>query len=746
MKKAYIFILASLIFSSGMMAQTQKDSLNNIKLEEVIVSAIRANKTTPVAFTDIQKQHIQKSNFGKDVPYIMALTPSVTTTSDAGTGIGYTAFRVRGTDVNRINVTINGIPYNDSESHGAFFVDLPDFTSSLTSIQIQRGVGTSTNGAAAFGASVNMKTENSSSLPYAKIGATYGSFNTLKNTIQAGTGLINGHFAFDGRYSTVNSDGFIDRASVDMQSYMLSATYTAENTLLKLLTFGGKEKSYLAWNGVDLDLVAKDPIHYTRHYNELGRYTDDEGKTQFYPNQIDNYTQTHYQLLLTQVFSPSLTLNGALHYTKGYGYYEDYKVDRKYVDYLLTPVQVKGVAQKKTDLIRRKWLDNDFYGGVVSLKYTQNNIDFVVGGGANQYDGTHFGKILWVRKPSSDFVPGQEWYRSTALKTDYNAYAKLNIEVMNNLFLYGDLQYRHINYTLKGKNDKFNEKLGEMDNLDQTHSFNFFNPKAGITYNFDAQNTAYASFAVGNREPNRNNYTDAGPSEKPTSERLYDTELGYRFQSPNVSLGANLYYMKYKNQLILTGKISEIGEALTTNIPDSYRTGIELTSAIQLHPMLRWDANMTLSQNKINNFVEQDVEAYNANWNWIELRSNNLGKTDIAYSPNLIANSILTFLYHKFEIALQSSYVSRQYIDNTSNKERSINPYFVNNLRLGYTVKLPHTQSVDFGLLINNLFNVDYETNGYVWYSYYLGGNRVNEKRYFPQAGTHALANITVTF
>ncbi|MDD3788269.1 MAG: TonB-dependent receptor [Petrimonas sp.] len=745
MKKVFTTLAGFLALNSLVAQQSQPDSLKNIQLEEVVVSATRATANTPVAFSNIKKEAIEKQNFGQDIPYIMALTPSVTTTSDAGTGIGYTGFRIRGTDITRINVTINGIPYNDSESQGSFFVDLPDFTSSLSSMQIQRGVGTSTNGGAAFGASVNMKTDNASMNPYANIGSSFGSFNTWKNTVEIGTGIMQNRFAVDGRFSTVKSDGFIDRAWVNMYSYMLSASYITNKTLLKFITFGGNEKSYQAWNGVDLDLVASEPEKYTRHYNELGKYTDDNGQTKFYDNQIDNYTQTHYQLLLTQVFSPSLTLNGALHYTKGEGYYEEYKTGRKYVEYLLTPPVVNGEALEKTDLIRRKWLDNDFYGMTFALNKKKEKYELTLGGGANKYDGNHFGRILWVRYPNQ-FTPGKDWYRSTSDKSDMNIYLKATAQLTPHLVAFGDVQYRYINYQLQGKDDKFDSDKNEMRDLTQEHNFSFFNPKAGLTYNMNANNSLYASFAVANREPNRTNYTDAGPNEKPTSERLYDTEAGYRYQSPNFSFGANFYYMKYKNQLILTGKISEIGELLTTNIPDSYRTGIELTSAIQLHRMLRWDANATFSRNKINDFTEQGVDVYDADWNWIESRDNALGQTDIAYSPNIIANSILTFTYRTFEAALQSSYVSRQYIDNTSSKERSIDPYFVNNLRLGYSFRVPHVKSVNLGILVNNLFNVDYETNGYVWYSYYLDGKRMNEKRYFPQAGTNVLANVTIRF
>ena len=519
MKKVFTTLAGFLALNSLVAQQSQPDSLKNIQLEEVVVSATRATANTPVAFSNIKKEAIEKQNFGQDIPYIMALTPSVTTTSDAGTGIGYTGFRIRGTDITRINVTINGIPYNDSESQGSFFVDLPDFTSSLSSMQIQRGVGTSTNGGAAFGASVNMKTDNASMNPYANIGSSFGSFNTWKNTVEIGTGIMQNRFAVDGRFSTVKSDGFIDRAWVNMYSYLLPASYITNKTLLKYITFDGNEKSYQAWNGVDLDLVASEPEKYTRHYNELGKYTDDNGQTKFYDNQIDNYTQTHYQLLLTQVFSPSLTLNGALHYTKGEGYYEEYKTGRKYVEYLLTPPVVNGEALEKTDLISRKWLDNDFYGMTFALNKKKEKYELTLGGGANKYDGNHFGRILWVRYPNQ-FTPGKDWYRSTSDKSDMNIYLKATAQLTPHLVAFGDVQYRYINYQLQGKDDKFDSDKNEMRDLTQEHNFSFFNPKAGLTYNMNANNSLYASFAVANREPNRTNYTDAGPNEKPTSERL----------------------------------------------------------------------------------------------------------------------------------------------------------------------------------------------------------------------------------
>ena len=748
MKKVFMVftgLLTALGFQLMAQQHVQTDSLKQIQLEEVIVSATRAGSNTPVTHSNISQSAISERNSGQDIPYILSLEPSVIVTSDAGTGIGYTGFRVRGTDANRINITINGIPLNDSESHGAFFVNMPDLASSLSSIQIQRGVGTSTNGAAAFGASVNMQTENVSRTPYAEISSSYGSFNTNRNTLKAGTGLIGDRFAIDGRYSTIVSDGYIDRASVDMRSYYLSGAYIGGNTVLKIITFGGKEKTYQAWNGVDLDLVRLNPLHYSRSYNELGRYLDDDGNVQFYDNQTDNYTQTHYQLHAMHQFSPSLYVNAALHYTEGKGYYEEYRTDRDYAEYLLTPAVENGVERETTDLIRQKWLDNDFYGGTFALNYTQNRFGLIFGGGANRYDGEHFGNVLWVRHPNN-FDPDKDWYRSTSEKTDANIYLKLNVELVRNLLVYADAQYRHIKYDMQGRDDKYDETANAMRDITQKHTFSFFNPKIGTTYRLDNHNHLYASFSVANREPNRNNYTDAGPDEQPTSERLYNTEFGYRYQSPGVSFGANFYYMKYDNQLIPTGKISETVEMLTSNIPDSYRTGIELTGAVQISRLLRWDGNITFSQNKIKNFVEQGIDVYDADWNWIESRSNELGTTNIAYSPDIVANSILSFSYHGFETALHSNYVSRQYLDNTSSKERSIDAYFVNNLRASYSFKVPHVESVELGIWVNNLFNVEYETNGYNWYSYYLDGKRVNEKRYFPQAGTNALASITIKF
>lgn len=711
----------------------------SFEIGEVTVTSIRATDRSAVTYTDVKKQEITTRNLGQDIPYLLSLTPSFISTSDAGTGIGYTGFRIRGTDANRTNITVNGVPLNDAESHGTFFVNMPDFASSLSSVQIQRGAGTSTNGAAAFGASINMQTEGLNSNPYAEISSTYGSFNTNKNMLKAGTGLMQNKFAVDARLSNVTSDGYIDRAWVNMQSYYFSAGYFGEKSTLRFITFGGQEKTYQAWNGVDSEIMKTN-----RTYNELGKFTDNEGKTQYYDKQTDNYNQTHYQLHWLQEITPKLNLNSTAHYTRGIGYYEDYKTARKYEEYGLTPDTLAGKALKRTDLVRQKWLDNHFYGLTYALNYTSDSYNLIFGGAANRYYGDHFGKVIWIRNANNHDL-SREWYRNNGLKDDANFYTKLNWQTLKNVFISADIQLRYIGYKMEGTDDKYDADAKAMRKIDLEQNFLFLNPKFGVTWRPYKNNDLYASYSIANREPNRNNYTERGPNEPlPTHETLYDIELGYRFNSSKFKADINLYHMYYRNQLILTGKISEIGELLTTNIPDSYRTGIEISASAKITNGLTWSANAALSQNKILNFTEQDVDVYDADWNWTGTKNNLLGTTDIAYSPSVVANNIFTFHYEKFEAGFSSSYVSRQYFDNTSSKERSIDPYFVNNLSLKYTVNASPFRGIDIQLLVNNIFNEQYESNAYTWYSYYLDGKRINESRFFPQAGINIFASITV--
>jgi iron complex outermembrane receptor protein len=740
MRKMF-FLSAFMLFFCVLVAQKSsiKDSLH-VVLQEVTVSSIRASDKSAVSFTNVSSKEISKTNLGQDVPYLLSLTPNFITTSDAGTGIGYTGYRVRGTDANRVNVTVNGIPLNDSESHGVFFVNMPDFASSLSSVQIQRGVGTSTNGAAAFGASINMQTEGLNIKPYAELSSTFGSFNTNKNNVKAGTGLLNNQWAFDARLSNITSDGYIDRAFVDMSSYYLSAAYFGDKTTLRLLNFGGKERTYQAWNGVYSGNLVNN-----RTYNELGAYVDNTGVDQFYDNQTDNYQQTHYQLHLNQILSSSLFLNASAHYTRGKGYYEEYKKKQVFDEYSLIPDTLNGQARSTTDLIRRKWLDNHFGGVVFALNYQNDGLSTTFGGGLNRYAGAHYGKVIWVRNAQNP-NPEHEYYRSNSIKDDGNIYLKTSYDLFKSLNLSADLQYRFVRHRMEGQNDKFDWDTNKMRPLDIDKSFHFFNPKLGVTYKIDKTQDVYASWSVANREPNRNNFTESGVNDQPVAETLFDTELGYRFQDKDYSVGINAYYMKYKNQLVLTGKISEIGELLTSNVEDSYRAGIEIVAGGRLSDHFRWDGNISISTNKILNYHSY-VSVYDPDYDVVGTVDSVYTSTNIGYSPNVVTNSVFTYTRGNFEASIMSQFVGKQYLDNTSTEEKSVNSYIVNNLSLKYSLPLKKMKSVDFQILVNNLFNETYETGGYAWTEMYPGdANQYHYKYLYPQAGIHLLGSVTFKF
>ncbi|MDR1527644.1 MAG: TonB-dependent receptor [Dysgonamonadaceae bacterium] len=746
MKKVFLFLAAAMgPFFSLSAQENNSDSLKIVRLQEVEVVSFRAGDATPVAYSNMNKQQIEAYNAGQDIPFLMTLTPSVVATSDAGTGIGYTGFRVRGTDANRINVTVNGVPLNDSESQGVFWVNMPDFASSLQDLQVQRGVGTSTNGAGAFGASINMKTEKISQQAYSEWNAGYGSFHTAKATLKVGSGVLGKHFAFDTRLSSITSDGFIDRAAVNLKSYWAQGAYFAGNTFIKLLTFGGSEKTYHAWDGVPQEELDNG----NRTCNPSGYMGDDEkGNPLYYKDQTDNYSQTHYQLSLLQQLHPDIYLNLALHYTRGDGYYEEYKTERKLQEYGLQAfVDENGHSITKNDLVRQKHLANDFYGGIFSLDYQKDQWNVSLGGGANAYNGNHFGLVKWTKNYASDlsFAPNHEYYRSTGEKTDANLYWKAQYQLSAKLNFYGDLQFRFIDYTIQGENDTWDKINNAMQPLNVNEQFRFFNPKAGAFYQIDAQNHLYASLAVAHREPNRNNYTDANFNEVPKPERLLDYELGYQFRNRRFAAGLNLYYMRYKDQLVLTGRVNDIGEPLTSNVPDSYRTGMEWTAAAQIASWLDWSGNVTWSENKILRFTE-----YVEDWETGNFEAEYLGTTPIAYAPNIIAGSLLTAHYRDFSIGLHSHYVSKQYMDNSGSESRKIDAYFVNNLRGTYTFHPQGLKSLELACSVNNLFNEKQESNGYVWYTWYEGSDanrkRGNDLRYFPQAGTHVLVHLTAKF
>jgi iron complex outermembrane recepter protein len=703
--------------------------------EEIIVSALRAGSKTPLTYTNLSKSELQRGNLGQDIPYLLSMTPSLVASSDAGAGIGYTSFRIRGTDMTRINVTINGIPVNDSESHGVWWVNMPDFASSVENVQIQRGVGSSTNGAAAFGATVNLQTSSLKKDPYAEINSAAGSFNTLKNTVNIGTGLVDGRFSFDGRLSKIQSDGYIDRASSDLKSFFLSGSYYSHNTILTVKAFSGKEITYQAWDGVPSSL-----LETNRTYNGIGRYTDINGQEQFYDNETDNYQQNHFQFLFSREFRREVFLNAALHYTRGYGYYEQYKENQRFSSYGLSNPVIGGVSIARTNLIRRKILDNHFFGATWSLNFKPNRLDIFLGGALNRYMGDHYGHIIWAQY-AAEIPKNYQWYLNRGDKTDINSFVKLNLQFTNRLNVFADVQYRYVNYKMAGFHD-------DLTDISQKHSFGFFNPKLGLNYLLSGTQDVYLSYSQGNREPSRSDFRDAKPGMSPKPEKLHNVELGYRFRSPAFSFSPNLYYMAYKDQLVLTGEINDVGAPMTTNVPESYRMGIELAGAAILNHWLKMDFHAALSRNKIKDFTE-----YVDNWDYdpgdpaqpLQFE-NYLGETDLAFSPMLVAGGTVTLTpFKQAEIAVGGKYVGKQYIDNTSNNQRLLNPYFVNDLRLNYAFRPGSIKEARISLMVNNLFNVKYETNAWI-YRYYFGGEESFMDGYFPQAGIHFLAGLSILF
>lgn len=718
----------------------EQDSIAaNRSLERVDILANRATRKSGTAFTNIGKEELQKENLGKDIPYLLSLTPSAITTSDAGTGIGYTTLRVRGTDATRINVTINGIPLNDSESHCLYWVNVPDLASSLKDVQVQRGAGTSTNGAGAFGASVNMMTDNASFTPSASFQGTYGSFNTHKETFRAATGLIGEHWTFDARLSNIGSDGYIDRATARMQSFFTQGAFYSGATSVKLLVFGGKEKTYHAWNYASKEEMKQ----YGRTFNSCGMYTDSEGNIRFYENQNDIYSQLHSQLLLNHSFNAYWKLNAALHYTHGEGYYEEYKPGSDLTEYGLTSLHDEQGNPVPDDLIRRKQMDNDFLGAVAGAAYRRGPWDIAFGGAFNSYQGKHFGRVIWVQQYLGSLDPLHPYYDSKAHKEDGNFYIKGSYDITPQLSVYADIQYRHIRYRIEGENDKYNPLTGAMQVLNVDERFNFCNPKAGINWEVNTANRLYASFAVAQKEPTRNNYTEMRQDRLPRPERLLDYELGYQYQSRKAAFGVNLYFMNYQEQLILTGEVNEIGEALTDNIPRSYRAGVELTGSLQPTDWFRWDLNATWSRNRIIDFTET---LYDGDMNpWVIHH----GDTPIAFSPDWIANNRFTFSYRQWEASLTTQYVGSQYMSNAGQKDQMLDAYYVSNLSLSYTFRPRRIKALTLGVTVYNLFNEEYENNGYAgsYYETVNGQNiRQNYAGYAAQAGIHALGHLSLTF
>ena len=719
MKKIIFTCIALSIYFTGLAQDTSSHKLSDtLMLENIEVTSIRAADKAPFTKTNINKTEIEKNNLGQDLPFVLNQLPSVVVNSDAGNGVGYTGISIRGSDASRVNVTLNGIPYNDAESQGTFFVDLPDISSSLNSIQVQRGVGTSSNGAGAFGATINLSTNEVNKEKYIQLNNTYGSFNTWKNTLKVGTGLLAKHFTVDARISRISSDGYIDRAKSNLQSFFVSAAYINKSSSLRFNILSGKEKTYQAWYGVPQSYLDSD-----RTYNPAG--TEKPGAP--YSNETDNYIQTHYQLFYDKKINEHVSFNTAIFLTRGKGYYEEYRAAQLYSDYGLPDYINGNDTLTSTDLIRRLWLDNYFYGGIFSLQYHQNKTHLTFGGGWDEYDGKHYDIVTWAPQ---GFPNNYVYSNVPANKRDLNLYGKLLQNLGAGFSSFVDLQGRFVNYDIKGFEDNPGLRINK--------TFTFFNPKIGISFNKN-NFQAYASYSVGAKEPNRDDF-EAATNELPKPEILYDMELGVEKRNTALTYGATFYYMNYHNQLVSTGKINDVGAYTRTNADKSYRLGIELQAGERFTKWLNASGNISFSKNKIKNFTEY-VDDYD-NGGQIIYQYHN---TNISFSPDEVAGATVNIIpIANAELSFQSKYVGRQFLDNTSHLSRSIDPYYVQNVRLSYRLNTKKTfKAVDFIFKINNVFNKKYESNGYT-YNYFYGNELTVENYYFPMAGTNFLTGVNI--
>jgi iron complex outermembrane receptor protein len=699
--------------------------------EEVIVSSTRASDKTPVTFSIVKKGELEKNNLGQDLPLMLSMEPSIVTTTDAGAGVGYTGLRIRGSNIQRINVTVNGIPLNDPESHGVFFVNMPDFTSSLNSVQVQRGVGTSTNGGGAFGATINMQTDNVETKAFGEVNSSVGAFNTLKNNVRFGTGMLKGKWAFEGRLSKITSDGYIDRASSDLKSFFVQGGYYTDNTTVKAVIFSGKEKTYQAWWGVDQWTID----NLGRTFNWAGVIYNKYGSMRFYDNQTDNYQQDHYQLHISQKLLSNLRFNAALHYTYGRGYYEEYNQNEDLNNYPIG-YQYFGYDSvsngsggynyfyhdtiKTSDIITRRWLDNDFYGATYSFDYINKNLNIVFGGAVNKYaNARHFGEIIWAQFTGNTNIC-DTYYDNTSNKFDLNNYLKVNYQVLPSLNIFGDLQMRMVDYTASGI-----DKGGAIINIDKNYTF--FNPKFGLTYSLAVVGDIYSSFAIANREPVRTDFIDAPDDVTPEPEKLNDIEFGIRKKDKSYFYTANLFYMKYKNQLVLTGELNDVGAPIRANVGESYNMGVELDGGIKPINWFALRANLALSASNTD-YKEENNNNEIINYNNVQL----------SLTPQTVGGAQLSFYPVKnAEIGVVYRYISKQYLDLTQNNSRILDAYTFTNINLAYSFYPEFMQEIKFTLLVNNVFNQLYASNGYMWGS---------TPYYYPQAGINFLTGVKLRF
>lgn len=711
-------------------------------LKDVIVTSTWASENTPIAQENISGAELVNENLGQDVPFLLRWTPSMVVTSDAGAGIGYTGLRIRGTDPSRINVTINGIPLNDAESQGVFWVDLPDIAGSTENIQIQRGVGTSTNGSGAFGGSINLATNTLNAKPYAELFNSVGSFNSRKHSLKAGSGLINKHWAFDTRVSLTNSDGYVDRATSDLSSLYLAGGYYGEKTVVKAIYFTGHERTYQSWYGTPESRILGDEDAMKAHAAREG-YSDSQlesllnsGRTYNfyqYKDEVDDYQQDHYQLHFSHAFTANSNLNAALHYTKGKGFFEQFRNQDNFSDYQLADLRIGQDTISSGDFIRRRWLDNDYLGYTLGYNLELSKLNLTIGNSYHHYTGGHYGELIWGQYADA-FQPGYRYYDNTGIKKDANLFAKAEIALSDKLDGFVDAQFRNVQYEVEGVDN-------DLRNLNEERNFSFFNPKVGLSYKTSETSRAYAHLGIANREPNRNDIIDALDPSSVKSERLADLELGYEYQTTSFGFGINLYNMAYKDQLVLTGELNDVGSPIRVNTPKSYRRGVEAQFNWSVTEKLNWEANLTLSQNKIEQFTATVYDYTNG----FDIISNVHEDTDISFSPSVIASSRFSYqLSDWIEFALLSKFVGKQYLDNTQNEDRVINEYFVNDFRIVLNPSIKKLSELRLLLNAYNIFDEEYSSNGYT-YSYVFG-NPVTENFYYPQAGRHFMVGLLLGF
>jgi iron complex outermembrane receptor protein len=738
MKKEIITSITLLSINLCSLAEQLPDSLKQVSLDEVVVSSTRINNTTPIAFSDLNGKEIKQANTAKSIPYILQTLPSVVSYSEDGSGVGNTSMRIRGTDATRINVTLNGMPINNPESQEVYWVNLPDISNSLQNIQVQRGIGSSTNGSASFGASISLKTEGGKPKAYGQAATAIGSYNTFTSTISAGTGLLKNGLSLDARYSRVTGDGYIRNGKVNHKSAYAALSYYKDNQLFRLSYINGIQHTGITWEGISPEEMLID-----RKYNPAGKYYDDAGNIHYYDNETDNYYSNIVQLNYSNIFSNYWTLNVGLNYNHGYGYYENYKMDQNLKSkFGLNPQVINGVTYKKSDIIRRKLMSNDFYVANFTLNYNRNQLNLTGGGSFSLFDGEHYGKLKWV-KYNQNIPENYKWYNNDSNKKEFSVFIKGTYQASQKFSFFGDLQYRYIDYRMDGTDD-------DLEDITNNKYYGFFNPKAGISFNLN-NHQLYASVAVGNREPLRTDIKESvkgGSLEKIKPERMYDYELGYRFANENASFNANLYYMDYKDQMTQTGKLNDVGYKLMENVPNSYRIGIELVGAYQFTKWLHWDANLTLSRNKIKDYTAYyDLYDNQTNWNLIGQKAENLGTTDISFSPNIVGSSVITLSPFKaLSFSFISKYVGKQYYDNSSNKDNRLADYFISNIIAGYTFNYRKIGDIDLQLFVNNIFNKRYVANAWVSTDRFEDGSEITYKGYYPQATRNIMVKLGIRF